>query len=328
MIQRFLTIFLLSQLLVALAVAALAAYFLRLPVAAALLLGLGVVLLVRLFITAQNFSLSWLYRSATPPDHGLGPWARCRLFGEEFLATMLTSSWSMVRPAPGLRQPLASAAPGADGAAAPLPVLLVHGYVSNRGFWNRLSGALRQAGIVHAAPDLEPPGASIDAMAQQVADALDALCRCTGSAQAVLVAHSMGGLVVRAYLRQHGAARVARVITLGTPHHGTGLANFASGTNALQMRRSSRAADATGSDWLQALAATEDAQRRALFTSIYSHHDNIIAPQTSASLPGARNLAFAGIGHVALARHPAILACVLAEIAALDTEARGVPANS
>lgn len=317
MIQRLLTIFLLVQVVAALAVATLAWLVLHWALAQALLLGLGMVLLLRLFITAQNFVLSWLYRSATPPQHGIGGWQRCRLFADEFMATMLTSSWSMVRPAAHLRQPLACA----PGHAAPparvtaLPVLLVHGYVSNRGFWNRLSGMLRQAGIVHAAPDLEPPGASIDAMALQLGSALEALCAATGSAQAVLVAHSMGGLVVRAYLRQQGAARVAKVITLGTPHHGTGLANFAAGENVLQMRRSARAADATGSDWLQQLAASEDAQRRALFTSIYSHHDNIVAPQTSGFLPGANNLAFAGIGHVALARHPAILACVLAQLA-------------
>jgi hypothetical protein len=58
---------------------------------------------------------------------------------------------------------------------------------------------------------------------------------------------------------------------------------------------------------------------RALFTSIFSHHDNIISPQTSSLLPGARNLAFGGIGHVALGRNPRILGTVMRELAALKT---------
>ena len=53
----------------------------------------------------------------------------------------------------------------------------------------------------------------------------------------------------------------------------------------------------------------------ALITSIYSHHDNIVAPQSSAQLPGARNLAFGGIGHVALASDARVLRQLLAEIA-------------
>ncbi|GAA5230893.1 hypothetical protein GCM10025794_25590 [Massilia kyonggiensis] len=50
---------------------------------------------------------------------------------------------------------------------------------------------------------------------------------------------------------------------------------------------------------------------RARIVSIYTHHDNIIAPQDSSVLPGARNLAFGGVGHVALGSNPRVLAEVL-----------------
>ncbi len=40
----------------------------------------------------------------------------------------------------------------------------------------------------------------------------------TGASQVVLVGHSMGGLVARAYLRRYGGAKVRRLITIGTPH--------------------------------------------------------------------------------------------------------------
>jgi len=126
-----------------------------------------------------------------------------------------------------------------------------------------------------------------------------------GVESAAIVAHSMGGLVARAWMRRFGTAHVARIITLGTPHHGTDLAQKAPGDNARQMQRNG--------EWLARLDADDRAQRR-LITSIYSWHDNIIAPQDSCHLPGARNIALHGIGHVALGRHPEIAKHILAEI--------------
>jgi triacylglycerol esterase/lipase EstA (alpha/beta hydrolase family) len=196
-----------------------------------------------------------------------------------------------------------------------LPVLLIHGYGCNGGYWAPLRRLLAQAGISHLAIDLEPITAPIDDYAGQVGQALELLCGHGAAAQAIIVAHSMGGLVARAYLRQHGAARIARVITLGTPHHGTGLAGFGIGSNTVQMRRSGRDAGAAASAWLDSLADMENAAQRALFTSIFSHHDNIVAPQTSAYFPGAKNLEFGAVGHVALGRSARILACVMEEIA-------------
>ncbi|MDC8760108.1 esterase/lipase family protein [Janthinobacterium fluminis] len=269
-----------------------------LPAGAGLALAVAALLALRLLITANNFLLSWRCRSVTPAPYRPSPAARLRLFAGEFVATLLSSSWSMAWPR-------LDTFAGRGGAG--LPVLLVHGYVCNRGYWAPLSRRLRRAGISHAAVDLEPLGAGIDDYAPLLRRAIAALCAASGSAQVILVCHSMGGLVARAYLRSDGEARVARVITLGTPHNGTALAHFGAGLNARQMRR--------GSDWLGALDAGEDMARRALFTSIFSHHDNIVAPQTSACLAGANNRPFGAIGHVALGRHPAILACVLEEIA-------------
>jgi hypothetical protein len=68
--------------------------------------------------------------------------------------------------------------------------------------------------------------------------------------------------------------------------------------------------------WLSQLEADDRAQRR-LFTSIYSYHDNIIAPQSSCHLPGAKNIPVGGIGHVALGSHTLILQRVVAEILAI-----------
>jgi len=183
------------------------------------------------------------------------------------------------------------------------------------GYCTDLTPRLDAARISHATVDLEPLTGDIDDYAPRVQAAVEALCAATGSAQVVIVAHSMGGLVARAWMRAYGTQQAARVITLGTPHHGTCLAAFGIGLNAAQMRRAARV-EPPECAWLRDLAQGEDAQARRLITSLYSHHDNIIAPQTSSELPGARNLAFGGVGHVALGRSARVLDVVMAELAA------------
>ena len=271
--------------------------------------GLGLVLLGRLAITANNYLLNARYASATPEAFRIGLAQRLRMFGEEFMATLLHTSWFMARARAGQRLYPDAAVP---------PVLLLHGYGCNSGYWAHFIPMLERERISHATLDLEPVMGDIDGYVPAVARAVDALCAASAGGKAIIVAHSMGGLVARAYLRDHGTARIARVITLGTPHHGTSLAAFGPGRNALQMRRTEGAPDGPESAWLRRLAAGENAAARAIVTSLYTHHDNIVAPQTSSILPGARNLAFGGIGHVALGRNARILAAVLQEIRAMS----------
>ena len=302
MIARILKWLMLLQLLAVLGLAYLAmqAWGVASPAMAVLLAG-AMLLAVRALIVARNFWESRRLGSPVPREYQLGAMGAARLFFGELRATLWTSSWGMLRP----RLHAAGSIPGQG-----LPVLLVHGYVCNGGYWTKLSRQLARAGIVHKAIDLEPINADIEEFVPQVELAIAELCARTGSDRVILVAHSMGGLVARAWLRHYGAARVARIVTIGTPHHGTALANLAAGTNARQMSR----VDGTPSGWLAQLAASETPELRALITSIYSHHDNIVAPQASAQLPGARNIAFGGIGHVALASDARVLRQLLAEI--------------
>jgi len=272
---------------------------------AALVGAMAVLVLVRALIFTNNFLLSARSASPTPPEcrPGLAGWLR--LWGEEFVASMLQSSWHT--PRGRARQVIYPDSP------AP-PVLLLHGYGCNSGYWYHLLRRLDSARISHATVDLSPVTGDIDAYAAQVDAAAAALCVASGATQLVVVAHSMGGLVARAWLRSAGAegqARLARLITLGSPHHGTVLANLGVGINAAQMRR---ARSGEASDWLRALAAAESAATRARIVSLWTHHDNIVSPQTSSCLEGARNIAFAGIGHVALGSNGRVLDCVMAEI--------------
>lgn len=180
------------------------------------------------------------------------------------------------------------------------PLLLVHGYRCNRGFWFWLRGRLEAAGWVVATHNLEPLWADIDSYAEGLERHIDAMLAATGAKQVVVVAHSMGGLAARAYFRRHGTNKVARFISLGSPHHGTRIAALALGENGRQMR--------VGNGWLAGLA---DAPLPAGSVSIFSRQDNVVMPPDAAStLAGATNIALDGIGHVGMAISPRIAAAL------------------
>lgn len=186
-------------------------------------------------------------------------------------------------------------------------VVLIHGFVSNRGLWVDWMRRLRAMGHAYVAVNLEPVLGSIDDYVPIIEDAVQEVTKATGLAP-VLVCHSMGGLAARAWLRQQSDAnRVARIVTIGTPHHGTALARLqwlAVGRNAAEMRPSSR--------WLQDLGGIIDAKNavstyKDLFVCYYSNSDNIVFPATTACLEGADNRFIAGVAHVALVPHKQVM---------------------
>jgi triacylglycerol lipase len=265
------------------------------------------ILLLRLVITANSFFIARHYRSALPHARRLRWRQAYRLFLAEFRASVTSSSWTM---------PFHRVKKCVVQEPAALPVLLIHGYGANSGYWRAMSKALQQADILHHGIDLEPVFGNIDHYTPAVHHAIETLCQETGKEKIVIVAHSMGGLVARAYLRAHSDMRIAKLITLGTPHNGTGWANLGLGKNSAQMRWD----NGISSQWLQELAAAETAHTRTLIVSIYSHHDNIVTPQTSAHLSGAHNIALYGIGHVSLACDKSVQTTVIDEIRSTSSQ--------
>ncbi len=230
-------------------------------------------------------------------------------------AQLLRAWWGESLSAPWVfcwRQPFRSrarpdflpAAPGRTG------VLLVHGYVCNRGLWNGWLQRLHAQGVPCVAVNLEPVFGGIDDYVPRLEAAVRRLEAATGCAP-VAVAHSMGGLALRAWWAAEGSSdRLAHAFTLGTPHHGTWLARFAFSRNARQMRQGSR--------WLQSLATREPAARRARFTCFYSHADNIVFPASTATLPGADNRHLEAVAHVHMVEHDTPWQALQARLAALD----------
>ncbi|VTU36083.1 acetoin dehydrogenase E2 subunit dihydrolipoyllysine-residue acetyltransferase [Variovorax sp. RA8] len=171
-------------------------------------------------------------------------------------------------------------------------VVLLHGFLCNRGFWNPWLRELRASGHAFIAVDLEPVFGSIDHYATTLDEAISRVTAATGRSP-VLICHSMGGLAARAWLRSADVARVHRIVTIGTPHRGTWLARFGRTVNGRQMR--------LDGEWLQQMESACSSAREVPFTCWYSNCDNIVFPTSSATLPGADNRLVPGRGHVEMA---------------------------
>lgn len=260
---------------------------------------------VRLGVVCITFGLSWLARSPRAPGELLG------LAGT--LALVAGEWWVMVRNnfvwLPFERAVLRDDPPLAPSAR--VPVILVHGYLSNRGTLCVLARALDGAGIGPVfVPSLPAVLAPIETFAAHLERVVREVTEKTGRPRAILVCHSMGGLAARAYLKAHGPARVAGLMTLGTSHHGTVLAALGPGRNGRQMR--------IGSEFLRDLARGEGAKGPGCEAlSIYTVHDNLVAPQDSSRLDWARNVAIHGVGHLAMILDARVHRAVLEELARL-----------
>lgn len=187
----------------------------------------------------------------------------------------------------------------AVGPLAPgrLPILLVHGYLCNRGLWWWLRRGLRAQSLAVATLNLEPPFGGLDHFAAQLRQRVDSLVEETGAGRVVIVTHSMGALVARAYLQRHGSARVAKLVTVAAPHRGTLVARLGPGRNAREMEPDSA--------WLRRLNAWQAPPIPV--AAIWSRGDEFIVPHDSGRLPGAREHILPALGHVAMAFSPAVL---------------------
>jgi triacylglycerol esterase/lipase EstA (alpha/beta hydrolase family) len=194
-------------------------------------------------------------------------------------------------------------------------LLLVHGVGVNDGVWFALRRDLarRALGPVYTI-NYGPPLAGIEHFAGQLAARIDAICAATGAARVAVIAHSMGGLVARAYLRRVGAARIARLVTIGTPHHGSMLAWTFAGRCLAQMR--------PGNPWLAGINAAENDASPVPVVSVWSRHDSMVAPQASADLACARNVVLSGIGHNALLSSRRVMDEVARVVASAQTDER------
>jgi triacylglycerol lipase len=208
--------------------------------------------------------------------------------------------------------------------AEPGPVLLVPGYGGGTGSLRSLADRLTAAGRDVTVVALPGDGTgdlngSADALDRAVTAALDR----TGATNVDVVGYSAGGLVARLWVADGGAGRVRRVLTLGSPHHGTRLADLAGDVapeqcpvGCLQM--------ASDSDLLTRLNASDETPEGPTWVSIWTDQDQTVTPPDSARLDGALNLtvqsvcADAQVGHGQLPKDRLVQEMVVAELAPGD----------
>jgi triacylglycerol esterase/lipase EstA (alpha/beta hydrolase family) len=266
-----------------------------------------------LAFTVLWFTLAWWFGTPRPANIRLTPRQRVTMFAREFWALarsiprMIFYRWVMPAPTP---------------APAALPIVLLHGVGCNRGVWAGFRNHFAARGV-HPMYALSygPPLHSIEVFADQLAGLIATIEAATGAGQVMLICHSMGGLVARAYLRRYGAAKVRRLVTIGTPHHGSMHAWLMFGTSLAQLR--------PGNAWLAELNRDEtsggDARGPATTTvSIWSWHDSMVSPPPSSRIAWGENVVLTGVAHNALLDDPEVWAQADAQIRLAATS--GFPA--
>jgi triacylglycerol lipase len=203
------------------------------------------------------------------------------------------------------------------------PVLLVPGYGGSQTSLDSLANVLRSKGKDATVITLPDGGqGDLNVQAQTLATSVDAVLARTGAKSVDIVGYSAGGVVARLWVRDHGgASKARRVITLGSPQHGTEVAGLA-GTLlpgacpvACQQLEPS-------SSLLAGLNAGDETPTGPSFVSVWTTHDDVVLPPDSASLQGALDLTVQSVcssdqvQHSGLPTDKVVQSIVVAELAA------------
>jgi pimeloyl-ACP methyl ester carboxylesterase len=194
------------------------------------------------------------------------------------------------------------------------PVLLVPGYGGTGASLTPLAEALRANG--RDAVIVSPVGDGTGDLRDQ-AEHLDEVARRVREDRGVpsvdVVGFSAGGVVARLWVRDEGGGSLARrVLTLGSPQHGTSQAAL-----GLQLAGGCPTACeqlVPDSDLLRRLNAGDETPDGPLWATVRSTSDEVVTPVDSAALTGALNLVVQDVcpgsttAHGDLPRDPVVLA--------------------
>ena len=175
------------------------------------------------------------------------------------------------------------------------PILFVHGYVESASLWNTMIGRFEKDGYPKSYLSAYSYNTSqsnkVDA--EEVKSKVETLLKNTGATKVDIVAHSMGSLNSRWYIKfLGGETKVDDWVSLGGPNHGTEFANACFSTSCVEMR--------VGSKFLSELNAGDETPGAVNYGTWWSPCDEIINPDSSVSLSGASNHKTACISHTAL----------------------------
>lgn len=216
------------------------------------------------------------------------------------------------------------APPAARADERPGPVLLVPGYGGSPESLRALAELLRARGRDVTVVALPGNGTGVlDASAETLDRTADEVLARTGASSVDVVGYSAGGLIARLWAAGGGDVDARRVVTLGSPHHGTSLADLAGDLAPSQCPEACQEM-ATGSDLLARLNAGDETPDGATWVSIWTEQDETVTPPDTARLTGALNLTVqsvcrdATVAHGDLPRTPLVQQMVLSELGAGD----------
>jgi pimeloyl-ACP methyl ester carboxylesterase len=178
-----------------------------------------------------------------------------------------------------------------DNADAPV-VVLVHGYFCNRGFFSVMSRRLRRAGWQPVRVTMDYHYRDLSEAAARLRDELYRIRRRYPSRTLVVVGHSMGGVAAVAALCRYPIPAIG-VVALAAPLHGTLFGQW-------------RLLGAPGG-WRQpGLAEIGVVERDGELPverlhCVFSWHDCIVIPQSSARLQGVDETPLQRVGHLEMA---------------------------
>lgn len=109
-------------------------------------------------------------------------------------------------------------------AATPETVVLIHGLGrSNMAMW-KLASRLEEAGYEVHRVGYSSFNTTSDEVIADISQQINDCCAQNQTA-VHFVGHSLGGLLIRAYLRDNQVSNLGRVVMIGTPNNGTGVAD-------------------------------------------------------------------------------------------------------
>lgn len=209
------------------------------------------------------------------------------------------------------------AVPSAAGKPAPpptssgnRPILFVHGWNSSASTWDTMVASFKAAGWTDNELYRWSYGTSQSnaTTAQEIASRVDSIRSTTGWDKVDVIAHSMGSLSSRYYLKNLGGdLEVDDWISLGGPNHGTDTASACFSTACSEMR--------IGSAFLAALNDGDESPGTPAYATYWSACDSVINPDSSVPVAGATNTQTACISHSALTTDSKVFADVKARVA-------------
>ncbi len=177
------------------------------------------------------------------------------------------------------------------------PILFVHGWSGSASNWNTMIGRFEKDG--YAKSQLRAYSYNTSQSNKTTAETIvksevEKLLKSTGASKVDIIAHSMGSLNSRWYIKfvKGGEASVDDWVSLGGPNHGTTSANFCFGTSCVEMR--------PGSTFLGELNAGDETPGAVNYGTWWSPCDEFINPDSSVPLSGATNTETACISHLGL----------------------------